>query len=71
LTNKFANVLSAAAAALVALGIAATQTVAAPNPNLQQKCRKAANDAVGGDTYRQGKRAGAVYRSCMASGGKV
>jgi hypothetical protein len=50
---------------------AADRAGAAPHPSLRSICAKKARDSVGGDTYHQGKRYGALYRSCIASGGKI
>lgn len=54
----------------ITVALVGTQTIAATKPDMQATCRAKAKDAVGGDTYRQAKRAQAVYRSCMSSGGK-
>ena len=55
----------------IAVALASTQAIAAPKKDLRTICRAKASDSVGGDTYRQGKRANAIFRSCMSSGGKV
>ena len=59
-----------AVTAAIIMSLVGTQTIAAPKGDLRATCRAKASDSVGGDTYRQGKRAGAIFRSCMSSGGK-
>lgn len=58
--------LATAVAVALTIVVASGQALAA-KPTAAV-CRAQAKDAVGGDTYRQGKRAAAVYRSCMAGG---
>jgi hypothetical protein len=57
---------------LLGLAIIASMPVtpAAAASDLNTKCRAKAKESVGGDTYRQARRATAVYNSCMSSGGK-
>lgn len=61
------KLVSIAVFATIIASLASNAAVAAPKGNAQA-CKAKANEAVGGDTYRQGKRYTAVYRACMNGG---